>query len=91
MGIDGIAVVVDLDQIGRAHFMEQNAVAVDQKVPFLTRHPSRNVRVDQIGHSKMRHQPVQCCQVATGFPLVIGNQAAVELKRRVVHRGSLFD
>ncbi|MCY1185107.1 hypothetical protein D9M73_258580 [compost metagenome] len=60
-----MAIEVDLDQIGRGDFVEHQPVGVDQKVMLRPRNAHRDVGEDQIGHAKVRDQPVTGCQLLT--------------------------
>jgi hypothetical protein len=48
------------------------------------------VRVDQIGHPKVREQSIECRQVTPGAPLFCGDLATVELLGCIEHGGSWF-
>ncbi len=74
--IDNRAVDIDLDQVGRRDFIEQQAEGVDQKVLVRPRHPSREMRVDVIGPALERRQTIRRRQLDPDFPFLWRNPVA---------------
>ena len=53
-----VAVEVDLDQTGSGDFVEHQAVGIDQEMMLRSRHPRRDVGVDQIVPAVMRDEAI---------------------------------
>ncbi|MCY1547150.1 hypothetical protein D9M68_831870 [compost metagenome] len=66
--VDHLAVLVDQDQVGRLHPLEEHPITVDQEMMLRPRHTQGEVGVDQVGHAKMCDQSIQRGQFATSLP-----------------------
>ena len=56
--VDDLAVERHLHERRRLDLGEEEAVGVDEEVPVLPRHACGNVRVDEVGQSEVRGEPV---------------------------------
>ncbi len=65
---DDVAVEIHLHQAGGRDLIEELAVAVDQEMVRLARHPSREMRIDEVGHPEPVDDPVQRREVAARLP-----------------------
>ena len=63
---------VDFNEAAGRHFLEQQAVGVDQEVLVRTRYPGRHVRENEIVPAKHRDQSVARGEVDTDLPFLIG-------------------
>ena len=65
----------DLDQIRGGDFVPQQAESVNQKVMLFTGHARRDMRVDEVGHTKVRSQPVTGGEIDAHLPLLRADAA----------------
>ena len=70
------AVNVDLDQIGRGHFMIAQAERVDQEGAFLSGHPHGDVVIDELGPAHMVEYAVAGGQLLARLPFGGGHIGA---------------
>ena len=85
---NGLAILVDLDQAAGGDFLEQQAVRIDQKVVFRSRHTRADVGVNQVGPAIGGDQAVAGRQIDPQLPLC---GADFIFERTDVHAGGSLD
>jgi hypothetical protein len=61
---------IDLDQVRRGDFIEQQAEGVDQEMLLIARHSGRKVGVDVIGPAQLRGQAIGSRELDAHFPFL---------------------
>src|SRR5262249_4979467 len=89
--VDDVAVVIDLDQIRRAHFIPQQAERIEQKMMIRPRHACGDVGVNQIGHAEMRSAAIRRREIDADIPLFGADTLAHRWNSRKIHHRLLAE